>query len=363
MVTRIRPTATANSAIDTRLEMLEGKELHPIYLVGGEKGGVGKTTVSRALCQYLKSRGQKFALVEADSQINDVGRVYHDQATSIETITLDNRPDRRMEPDAILKAATKATTVVNLPSNTLSVLDEWITDTQILGIIDKHCNGQHRLVKWFVSDGCHESIQQLKESIFAMDGSIPHLVVLNHGRINGLGGFSYLNTHADYQLVVEQPNCVAEIEFPALESAIQLEIDSRGLTLEDASASKPVSEKLGLMTGTRIANYCRKFSEVFEQAIKLERSWDLKEANQAYGLDEVEAKDASQVPEEKPTGEQISAGVEGKDSGAEDAPQVPEEKPTGEQISASLQDEDTDATDDSPLPESPGEGFDEEDRG
>jgi hypothetical protein len=165
-----------------------------------------------------------------------------------------------------------------------------------------------------------------------MNGSIPHIVVLNHGRLNGLN-FSYLDINPDYQLIAEQPNCVAEIEFPALESAIQFEIDDRELTIKEAS--KPVSEKLGILAGQRLLNFCRKFSEVFDRAIELEQSWNLEEARKAqgvYGLDEDGADDALQIPEEKPTGEEISAGMEGMES------------------------EDTDGTDDSSLPESPGGG-------
>lgn len=330
MVTTVRPTNIA--VADDLLEMLAGKDLHPIYLVGGEKGGVGKTSISRALCHYLKSRDRDFALVEADSQINDVGRVYHKQATSTDTITLSDHPERSMEPDVILQSAVKALTIVNLPSNTMSALEKWISESRLLEVIDKHCNGQHRIVKWFVSDGCRESIRQLKKSIFAMNGSIPHIVVLNHGRLNGLN-FSYLDINPDYQLIAEQPNCVAEIEFPALESAIQFEIDDRELTIKEAS--KPVSEKLGILAGQRLLNFCRKFSEVFDRAIELEQSWNLEEARKAqgvYGLDEDGADDALQIPEEKPTGEEISAGMEGMES------------------------EDTDGTDDSSLPESPGGG-------
>jgi hypothetical protein len=302
------------------------QKMKRIYLVGGEKGGVGKTFISRSLCQYLNSRGEAFSLVEADSQINDVGRIYQEQAVSTHTITLSDDPKRAAEPDVIVQAATAAPTIVNLPSNTLAVLENWMHQTNLLELMEEKFGGQHRLVKWFVSDGCHESIRQLEASIFALDRSIPHIVILNHGRLNGVD-FSYLETNPTYQRLKEQPNFITEIEFPALENSVQFFVDENELTLADAR--ERVSEEQGILAGQRIITFIRDFTEAFDSAIEaLERSWTLPEMQKSDRKLEVEptnqASDPEPIPEEQPTEAQIFVGIKkGKSDQAND-PKPPE---------------------------------------
>lgn len=45
-------------------------------LIHGDKGGVGKSMVAQSLANYLMARGKKVAIVEADTQNPDVGRMY-----------------------------------------------------------------------------------------------------------------------------------------------------------------------------------------------------------------------------------------------------------------------------------------------
>ncbi|MFP6559343.1 P-loop NTPase [Paraburkholderia sp. B3] len=50
-----------------------------IYLVGGGKGGVGKSVVALALVDHLQRRGVKAVLVENDTSNPDVMRAVHDE--------------------------------------------------------------------------------------------------------------------------------------------------------------------------------------------------------------------------------------------------------------------------------------------
>jgi nucleoside-diphosphate-sugar epimerase len=53
--------------------------VNPIYLVGGGKGGVGKSVVALALVDHLQRRGVNTVLVENDTSNPDVMRVVHDE--------------------------------------------------------------------------------------------------------------------------------------------------------------------------------------------------------------------------------------------------------------------------------------------
>ncbi len=60
-----------NTTVDTTV--------NPIYLVGGGKGGVGKSVVALALVDHLQRRGANTVLVENDTSNPDVMRAVHDE--------------------------------------------------------------------------------------------------------------------------------------------------------------------------------------------------------------------------------------------------------------------------------------------
>jgi MinD-like ATPase involved in chromosome partitioning or flagellar assembly len=47
-----------------------------IFLVGGGKGGVGKSLMSIALLDFLQASGQRPFLVETDTSVPDVFKTY-----------------------------------------------------------------------------------------------------------------------------------------------------------------------------------------------------------------------------------------------------------------------------------------------
>ena len=49
-----------------------------IFLVGGGKGGVGKSLMSMALLDFLQASGQEPFLVETDTSVPDVFKTYQE---------------------------------------------------------------------------------------------------------------------------------------------------------------------------------------------------------------------------------------------------------------------------------------------
>ena len=54
-------------------------ENHPIYMIGGSKGGVGKSFVTLALVDYLRRSDLHVVLVETDTSNPDVLKAVHDE--------------------------------------------------------------------------------------------------------------------------------------------------------------------------------------------------------------------------------------------------------------------------------------------
>jgi cellulose biosynthesis protein BcsQ len=61
----------------------------PIYLIGGSKGGVGKSLVAMATVDYLQEQGEDVLLVESDTSNQDVLKNYR-HCTETEPIELDD---------------------------------------------------------------------------------------------------------------------------------------------------------------------------------------------------------------------------------------------------------------------------------
>ena len=61
----------------------------PIYVVGGSKGGVGKSMVSMGLTHFLIESGEKVFLIDADTSNPDVFKSYKDEVDS-EIVNLDD---------------------------------------------------------------------------------------------------------------------------------------------------------------------------------------------------------------------------------------------------------------------------------
>ncbi len=59
-----------------------------IYLVGGSKGGVGKSLVTMATVDYLQDQGESILVIESDTSNPDVWKTYHD-CTLTELVNLD----------------------------------------------------------------------------------------------------------------------------------------------------------------------------------------------------------------------------------------------------------------------------------
>ena len=62
----------------------------PIFLIGGGKGGVGKSLMSMALLDFLHARRRQPFLVETDTSVPDVFKTYKD-AVAAQAVNLDDR--------------------------------------------------------------------------------------------------------------------------------------------------------------------------------------------------------------------------------------------------------------------------------
>jgi hypothetical protein len=249
---------------------------HPkvIYIVGGQKGGVGKTSTCQALCQYRIDNHEKgsFTLIEGDAQIDDVGRAYGDQIQGTQKVVISDDRAKRSNPDVIYDTAINADkdVIVNLPSNILDVFGRWLEEGQVIRILQEKLKGQVRLVKLFVSDGCHESIHQLEKSVNMLDNSIPHVLILNEGRVSA-ADFSYLDKEEMYTKLRSAPNLIDVFKLPALEPGTRFFVDKYGQGLRKAYEQSEADSDF--IVAHRIESFIQEVHDLFKQVDESIDKW------------------------------------------------------------------------------------------
>lgn len=245
-------SATAPKPVDQPQPTPQSKS--QIHLVGGRKGGVGKTFLSRLLAEYLTRKKQQFALIEADVTIGDVGTVYggfdKGKSTKALDLSLSDDPRRYNEPDIIFREALeKQCVLVNLPAETNDALSSWMSAVNLVGLCKEN---NIDLWHWYVTDGCYASIRLLADSLKILDGQLPHIIIRNEGRLNGLD-FSYLEKNPIYKDIQKSKNVVGIYDFPVLGNAEQFYLDEQQLTYEQGVQN--AIKDLGIIQAQRIKTF------------------------------------------------------------------------------------------------------------
>ncbi|MBN7130537.1 protein mobD [Burkholderia multivorans] len=129
----------------------------PIYMVGGSKGGVGKSFVTLALVDYLRRTDVNVVLVETDTSNPDVMKAVHDE---IECGSFDlddvngwidfvNFCDRHRDATVVVNTAARSQTGVAQYGGTLaSTLDELARRLVVLWVINRQRDSLELLLKF-----------------------------------------------------------------------------------------------------------------------------------------------------------------------------------------------------------------------
>jgi hypothetical protein len=203
-----------------------------VILIGGEKGGIGKSMVGRVAAEQMLAAKLSFDLIDADASTPNVGLTYAKQLyegfreskqaaptmlldRETQKITLDRRitfsgdDSTYLQADQILVLAEKQNVLVVLPSQVAAYVQRWLDDNDVVGMLADPEN-KIDIVHFFVSNGTTESIALFKESVARSAGKIPHVLVLNRGAVTDINwqwfdadnGISEYLTQHDFKSIV-----------------------------------------------------------------------------------------------------------------------------------------------------------------
>ena len=142
-----------------------------IVIVGADKGGVGKTTVTRALLDYFADRHIATRVFDSESPSGDLHRFH----AAAEVINIADLQDQMRVFDV---PSPGPVTVLDLRGGLLSPTLQALDDAKLLEDVR---NGQMRLVLLHVLGPSMASIAEIAEAAKRIGGgSAHHFLVLNH---------------------------------------------------------------------------------------------------------------------------------------------------------------------------------------
>jgi hypothetical protein len=195
-----------------------------VHIVGGEKGGVGKSTFAKSLVEYLLYYAIPFIAIDTDRSAPDLRRAFEEpsedkedlgngegkkSAIDIRNAFLSESEDYQSAAQPIVLSAMEKTTVVNLSAASFEALSKWIAEDEVFEIISD-CGIKFFL--WFVSDGSIDSVHPFKKSLQAYGQDIQHILVRNEGR-NRAKDWRLIDSDDEIQKFMKKYN-VLQIDFP-----------------------------------------------------------------------------------------------------------------------------------------------------
>lgn len=220
---------------------LEAPAQTRIHLVGGEKGGVGKSMLARLLAQYFIDNQIEFTGFDTDRSHGALLRFYAGYASP--TLV-----DRFEELDRIIEDAVEQPgrrVLVDLAAQTHEPLLRWIDDSGVLDMADLSGLALHY---WHVMDSGRDSVDLLERLLDRFGQRLHYVLVLNQLRGDD---FSMLETSG--QLDRAKGLGAQVIELKKLHDAVVQKVDARNASFwAAANISGSEGPGLGLMERQRL---------------------------------------------------------------------------------------------------------------
>jgi len=150
-----------------------------LNFIGGEKGGVGKSVVSRLLAQYFIDRGRPFTGFDTDRSHTSFTRFYADYASPVIVDRYEGLDQVASSFEEVPTMGQQGNVIVDLAAQTAAPLARWIKDSDLLPLL-----GEMGVTVnfWHISDAGKDSIDLLDRLINTYGAGPNYIVVKNLGR-------------------------------------------------------------------------------------------------------------------------------------------------------------------------------------
>ena len=214
--------------------------LSKIHLIGGEKGGVGKSMVSRLMAQYFIDHQIPFVGFDTDRSHGSLMRFYADYASPALV-------DRYEALDAIIEAAVEQPgrrVLVDLAAQTHDPLVHWMDDSGVLDMADVSGIALHY---WHVMDSGRDSVDLLSRLLDRFGQRVHYVLVRNQ-----LRGDDFGQLERSGELDRARGLGARVMDLKKLQDTVVQKIDARNASFWSARQGGGDGPGLGLMERQRL---------------------------------------------------------------------------------------------------------------
>lgn len=207
----------------------------PIYMIGGGKGGVGKSMITMAVLDQLLERGEDAMLIESDTSNPDVWKAYKDVVRS-ELLHLDEA-DGWINLVNICDSAPDSVVVINTAARNnagVSAYGETLNGTL--------AELKRTLITLWVINRQRDSLELLKEYMDAIPNSAVH--VIRNGYFGEEKKFELYNG-SKLKATVEERGGLS-VTLPDLADRVADDIYSKRLSIAEALKELPIGNRAEL---------------------------------------------------------------------------------------------------------------------
>ena len=226
-----------------------------IHFIGGEKGGVGKSLVSRLLAQYLIDRELPFMGFDTDRSHGALLRFYSGYASPVLV-------DRYEALDSIIEAAIEQPNrrlLVDLAAQTHDPLVKWMDES---GVLEMAGESGFSITYWHVMDSGRDSVDLLKKLLDRFGARLGYVLVRNQMRGDD---FSLLERSGEQDRA--EALGARTVSIKHLSDAIIQKIDASSSSFWAAQHDTETSRTgLGLMDRQRLKMWLRDANQQIETA-------------------------------------------------------------------------------------------------
>ncbi len=216
-----------------------------IHFIGGEKGGVGKSVLSRVLAQYFIDHQMPFLGFDTDKSHGALMRFYSGYASPVTV-------DKVESLDAIVEAAVEQPgrrLLVDLAAQTHDSLAQWMEDAGVVNLADEL---DMKLHYWHVMDTGRDSVDLLRRLLDRFGTGLQYVLVRNQVRGSD---FAALEQSGEQQRAEGMGAKVVTMK--KLGESIINRIDNTSSSFWKASTTDKDGGGLGLMDRQRVKMWLR----------------------------------------------------------------------------------------------------------
>lgn len=227
-----------------------------LNFIGGEKGGVGKSVVSRVLAQYYIDHERPFTGFDTDRSHASFRRFYADYASQVIVDTYEGLDRMVSDFEDGSDVATEQNVIVDLAAQTAQPLARWITDSDLLPMFAEM---GVRVNFWHVADGGKDSVDLLGRLIDTYGTEAHTIVVRNLGRGSD---FSILDASLELSHALTLGSRVMTL--PQLHETSMRKIDRQNASFWAAIHHRDGPDALGMLERQRVKAWLKNSYTAFD---------------------------------------------------------------------------------------------------